>query len=96
MQLVVASRRLSGAWFSAPKNMLIEILDEFDARLAHCLGLAGVQHRLPEHEQLDAWARRYGGRSRSTGAGGGDMALLIGDMPLENLGVDLIRLDLGL
>ena len=46
---------------------------------------AGISYFMPVHTQLDAWARRHGGRCKPTGAGGGDMVLMAGELPLDQL-----------
>jgi phosphomevalonate kinase len=84
---------LAAAWFSATPEALLDALDEFCAVLQAIADQAELTWRLPVHARLDAWARRYGGRAKPTGAGGGDMALLVGELPLEKLGLYTIRLD---
>lgn len=85
-----AAEQLAGAWFCVPQQELFEALDDFAETLQACTTAAGVEYQLPVHARLAAWARRHGGRAKPTGAGGGDMVLLIGDLPLEQLGELLI------
>jgi phosphomevalonate kinase len=84
-ELVRASEALAPAWFSAAPDELFALLDRFDAALSSCCVAAGLVYNLPVHSRLGAWAKRHGGRAKPTGAGGGDMVLLIGDLPLEKL-----------
>lgn len=84
-ELVTASDALAPAWFSAPPSELLALLDRFDAAIAPCSVASGLVYTLPVHARLSAWAKRHGGRAKPTGAGGGDMVLLIGDLPLDKL-----------
>jgi phosphomevalonate kinase len=91
--LVRRADELAEAWFTAGPEALLAALDEFCDVLAAIAEQAELTWKLPVHARLDAWARRYGGRAKPTGAGGGDMALLVGDLPLEKLGLPTIVLD---
>lgn len=85
---------LAQLWFSASFKELLPAIDDFDAHIRECCAMAGVAYLLPVHARLSAWAKRHGGRAKPTGAGGGDMVLLIGELPLEQLGdMLLIPLD---
>lgn len=59
--------------------------DEFVSRMAEIATAAKLPWRLGVHEELDEWAREHGGRAKPTGAGGGDLVLLVGDLPLDEL-----------
>ncbi len=89
-RLCAAAGQLADAWFTADQQELFHALDDFHETLIACTTSAGVEYQLPAHTRLAAWARRHGGRAKPTGAGGGDMVLLIGDLPLEQLGELLI------
>jgi mevalonate kinase len=51
-----------------------------------------MAYMLPVHARYEEWARRHGGRAKPTGAGGGDMILLVGELPLAQLNVDVMKL----
>ena len=84
-ELISASDVLAPAWFNALPDELYRLLDRFDAAMTECALAAGLPYALPVHTRLAAWARRHGGRAKPTGAGGGDMVLLVGDLPLAQL-----------
>jgi mevalonate kinase len=84
-KLVALSHALARAWFVAAKDEFFEQIDQFYITLQQCADAAGMDYRLPIHEELEAWALGYGGRAKPTGAGGGDMILLLGDLPLDQL-----------
>lgn len=89
-RLLAASESLAGLWFDAPLDELLDAVDEHSAVMDELALAAGLSYRVPAHQRLEAWAKRHGGRAKPTGAGGGDMALLIGDLPLGQLGEMLI------
>jgi phosphomevalonate kinase len=84
---------LASAWDTGDWPALLDAVDGFDAKLRLCLDAAGVPYMLPRHHELAEWARSRGGRAKPSGAGGGDMALLIGDLPYADLGGQVIRLN---
>lgn len=92
-ELIAAANALAPAWFSAQPGELFALLDRFDAAMAACATAAGLAYTLPVHSRLHAWAKRHGGRAKPTGAGGGDMVLLIGELPLAQLQGLVIQLD---
>ncbi|MFH1686732.1 MAG: hypothetical protein ABIE70_04335 [bacterium] len=83
--LVTASRRLAGDWFGGDADQLLEHVDRHQAIMETISEGAGLPYFTQEHRKLAAWARGHGGRCKPTGAGGGDMALLIGDLPIAEL-----------
>lgn len=83
--LISISDRLADTWFIAANIEFYKILDEFNEIMDECARQAEISFRLPVHDELDKWARQYGGRAKPTGAGGGDMVLLIGDLPIDKL-----------
>jgi len=93
-RLADVSDRLAPAWFSAGEDELFTLVDEHAALMDELAAAAGLSYRLPVHARLEAWARRHGGRAKPTGAGGGDMLLMIGDLPLDQLG-ELLIIELG-
>jgi mevalonate kinase len=80
------SDELAQRWFSSHLSELIELIDEHAALMDEISAAAGLSYRMPAHARLEAWARRHGGRAKPTGAGGGDMVLLVGELPLQQLG----------
>ncbi len=91
--LIESADNLAQLWFDSPIDELIDAVDLFVSRMSDCAEAAKIQYRLPVHDELDAWARKHGGRAKPTGAGGGDMVLLIGDVPINELGRLVIPLN---
>ncbi len=92
--LVDAANVLSYLWFNADQQTLFEGLDQFTEAMNAIARTAGMPYRLPIHDEIEAWARKHNGRAKPTGAGGGDMILLVGDLPLEELQQLVIPLSL--
>jgi mevalonate kinase len=84
-ELHECSDYLGRSWFVSEQAELFGMIDAHNAILKEISKLAGITYFMPVHIQLDAWARRHGGRAKPTGAGGGDMVLLAGDLPIEQL-----------
>lgn len=84
-ELTEAAQYLSRAWFQADQAELFGLIDAHNAVMKEVSKNAGISYFMPVHTQLDAWARRHGGRCKPTGAGGGDMVLMAGELPLEQL-----------
>lgn len=84
-RLIKASDILASIWFDSSKKELFQLLDEFSDVMARCARAAGIPYFLPIHEEIGEWAKRHGGRAKPTGAGGGDMILLIGELPINEL-----------
>jgi len=86
---------LGDAWFDATPETLYGLVDEYCAEMRASAAAANLPWELKAHQELAAWARKHDGRAKPTGAGGGDMVLLIGDLPLQKLeqhGALVIRL----
>ncbi len=83
--LVKKSDDLATSWFSEPQSKTLHKLDDFLFVMNECATRSGIDWKLPIHEELAHWAELNGGRSKPTGAGGGDLVLLIGDLPTEQL-----------
>ncbi len=90
--MCTAADELATEWSSGNGPALYAALDAFDAKLRLCLDAAGVGYMQPKHHFLAEWARHHGGRAKPTGAGGGDMALLIGELPYHELDDEVMRL----
>lgn len=84
-RLIDASDELARHWLRSPLEELLDPFDAFVARMAEIARAAQIPWKLPVHEELDEWARSRGGRAKPTGAGGGDLVLLVGELPLKEL-----------
>lgn len=84
-RLVDASEELAPLWFGSNAGTLYAGLDQFTARMRECADAAGLPWMLPLHEELMEWAEENGGRAKPTGAGGGDLILLAGELPFAEL-----------
>jgi len=87
------SHILAGKWFSSPLGDIIPVLKEYDTVMSDCARTAGLSYRLPIHDEMTSWAEKHGGWAKPTGAGGGDMVLLLGDLPLEELSLPTISIN---
>lgn len=56
-------------------------LDAYLERIGALMAAAGIDYVPPGYEKVAAWARDHGLRVKPTGAGGGDMLLLLGQVP---------------
>lgn len=92
--LIEASDRLAKSWFTVTQDELFEYVDKFTMLMNQVGDAAGINYKLPIHEELEAWALSHGGRAKPTGAGGGDMILLLGNLPLNRLKELVIELDI--
>jgi len=91
-QLVNWSHTVSKAWFTEPREEFLTRLDLFTGVLDACAERASMKLKTDRHIELEEWAKKYGGRAKPTGAGGGDMILLIGDLPVDELDSEVIPL----
>ncbi len=91
--LVIESNRLADEWFSTEYQPLFHALSQFGETLSSLSDLAELPWQLPVHKQLAEWAYELGGRAKPTGAGGGDMILLVGDLPTQHRSELNIQLD---
>ncbi|MBD3234036.1 MAG: hypothetical protein GF315_09980 [candidate division Zixibacteria bacterium] len=83
--MIAKSDELVEQWFKAPPSELYDILDEYTSLVMECCSNAGISYRMPVHDELKRWAVDNGGYAKPTGAGGGDMVLLLGELPLNEL-----------
>jgi phosphomevalonate kinase len=91
--LIYTSNRVADAWFVSSKAEVFAFLDDFNEVMNTCARAAGLPYRIPLHEELEIWAKKNGGRAKPTGAGGGDMVLLAGDLPIHELSYLCIPID---
>jgi mevalonate kinase len=84
-ELIMASDKLAESWFVSPNVELFKIIDEYTSILDECTQKAKLSYRLPVHVEQENWARKCGGRAKPIGSGGGDMILLMGDLPIEQI-----------
>jgi len=90
--LVDASNRVAKAWFEVPFEKLCTVVDSFSNQLDICAKQAGLELKLAIHHELEEFAKRHNGFAKPTGAGGGDMILLMGNVPFDELDLDCIPL----
>ncbi len=83
--LIDVANELAEMWFVVEEDEIFERLDEYAGIMNSCARMAGIPYRKPIHEEIENWAIRHGGRAKPTGAGGGDMILLIGELPVNKL-----------
>jgi len=93
-KLAQASHLLTKSWFRVEKSELFESIDRFMNALEECSKAAGILLKTKYHEEIEAWAESKGGKAKPTGAGGGDMILMIGDLPLDELKREIIPIKL--
>ncbi|MBU1317758.1 MAG: hypothetical protein KKG33_14380 [candidate division Zixibacteria bacterium] len=92
-QLNKAASDVAHLWFRSKTDKLFTHLDKFVATLIACAMAADIPLILPIHAELADWAEKHGGRAKPTGAGGGDMILLVGDLPVDQLEYPVIPLE---
>jgi mevalonate kinase len=83
--LIQVSNKLADSWFKPEAGKLFGLMDEYDEIIAGCAEKAGIQYKLKVHQKIRHGAKQNGGRAKPTGAGGGDMILLAGRLPVEEL-----------
>jgi len=91
-KLIDISHKLARLWLRAEASALFPLLDEFESVLQRIGQAAGLTLELPIHQYYARRAQDLGGRAKPTGAGGGDMILLLGDFPIDAPPEHLIEL----
>ncbi len=89
--LIEISQYLSNQWPAIDTPVLFDALDEYTEVMKTISDEAGLHYWTDVHTELDRWARKYGGRAKPVGAGGGDMALMLGRLPIEEILTDPVR-----
>jgi mevalonate kinase len=84
-RLVSQSAIIAGQWTAGPLKELIASLSDYVSLLDTVAHEAGFPYRTSPIRKLETWAEAHGGYAKPTGAGGGDMVLLLGDLPLDHL-----------
>ncbi|MBZ0263611.1 hypothetical protein K8I28_03000 [bacterium] len=84
-QLVQSSHLLADAFQAESLALLNETWRDFVAQMLLCSSEAGLPWRSEIHSELEEWAARHNCLAKPTGAGQGDMILILGDAPLEEL-----------
>lgn len=82
-QLVGLQNELASLWFGSDAETLIERLAQFDLCMSKVTGEAKLPWKTAVHHDIEQWAMMHGGAAKPTGAGGGDLVLTIGDLPLD-------------
>ncbi len=80
--LIISANELAEVWTQQSKDVLFAALDNFHEKMLQCSQAAGINYVFPKFAEVNRWALDNGCRAKPTGAGGGDMILLIGDLPL--------------
>jgi phosphomevalonate kinase len=91
-ELVGRSHALAAIWMTADLEGMRTVLDRYVVALRAIGEAAGFEYDTPEIRKLRDWAVENGGYAKPVGAGGGDMALMLGDLPLDELPGPVIRL----
>ncbi len=91
-QLISVSNDLADAWFGESQEGLFYLLDQHALAMRECALASGIEYEIPVHREIADWAYKHSGRAKPTGAGGGDMILLLGDLPIDKLEGMIIQL----
>ncbi len=78
------SAKLAEAWFSKQRGELDHDLDFYINSFVFGLRKAGIEWMISRHVELYEWMQSNLGWAKPTGAGAGDMALLVGHMPQKD------------
>lgn len=84
-EMTTVSDELANLWFNVDLDVIFDKLDEFTELMENCAIDADLEYLLPIHDKIENWAIANGGRAKPTGAGAGDMILLIGELPINEL-----------
>jgi len=91
-ELVGRSHALATMWTTADLDGMRTVLDRYVVSLRRIGEEAGFDYDPPEVRKMRDWAISHGGYAKPVGAGGGDVALLLGDLPLDELSGPVIPL----
>jgi len=93
--LVEASDSLAESWFRAPQEVLNNQIDVFVSRMQEIAIEAQFEWRLQIHDDISGWIFEQGGRAKPTGAGGGDLVLLVGKCDIADRKELALEIELG-
>lgn len=82
-QLIDAANDLSERWDARDSEALLAGLNSFVETMGEISDRAGMVWKPVVFEEVLAWTKQNGGLAKPTGAGGGDLLLAIGDLPLQ-------------
>lgn len=91
-RMTAIGEKIAPLWFGNADGTFYEIFDEYIEVMNECASKAKLDYWLDCHTELDKWARKYGGRAKPSGAGGGDMIILVGDLPVEKLNREVFKI----
>ncbi|MDP8206207.1 MAG: hypothetical protein P9L92_06045 [Candidatus Electryonea clarkiae] len=82
--LMQKSHTIADGFSKTSLKSLIKNLEDYIVVLHQIAEKAGFEYMLPIHIEVFDWANSKGGFAKPTGAGGGDMILLLGDLPSDS------------
>ncbi|MCB2198979.1 hypothetical protein KQI63_06205 [bacterium] len=82
-QLVALSDELAPFWFGGDSGVLLDMLTRFDETMSRLTDEATLPWKTTVHRDIETWAKKNGGAAKPTGAGGGDLVLTVGNLPLS-------------
>ncbi len=91
-ELIDQSRVVVNSWLNKSYGDVVEEMNKYTNIMNRCAKEAGIPYTTDAHKKIAEWAQSNGGFAKPTGAGGGDMVLLVGDLPLEELEYEIISL----
>lgn len=83
-QLVALCDELAKLWFGGDSGALLDMLARFDVAMSRVTDEATLPWKTTVHRDIETWAKKNGGVAKPTGAGGGDLVLTVGDLPLAD------------
>jgi mevalonate kinase len=91
--LIHASHELADQWFVQNRNIFFQSFDNFISVMDEIAVSSGLRFLSPDFTRFAKEAKKIGGRVKSTGAGGGDMVLIIGDVSIDKIDKMVILLN---
>ena len=84
-ELIQHADEIASIWTKFERKSFLNAVNAFVAVMRETARRAGTEYWISVHDDLKSWADNYDGIVKPVGAGGGDMALLIGDMPIDEI-----------